>query len=116
MSQGGLNKSVSPTVDTVEDYVQAATAATAATKAYADAINGFASPILDAREANRQWEESIDSAAAALKENGKTLSDSTDKGPRERSGARRDDPCGDRQRWRDAGERREPGATPASHR
>ena len=80
MSQGGLNKSVSPTVDTVEDYVQAATAATAATKAYADAINGFASPILDAREANRQWEESIDSAAAALKENGKTLSDSTDKG------------------------------------
>ena len=80
IAQDGMIESTAPTVDTVEDYVQAATAATAATKAYADAIDGFASPILDAREANRQWEESIDSAAAALKENGKTLSDSTDKG------------------------------------
>ena len=71
MSQGGLNKSVSPTVVSVEEYVNAASAATDATKAYADAIKGFASPILDAREANRQWQESIAAATAAIEDNRK---------------------------------------------
>ncbi len=52
----------------------------AVTKAYADALKGFASPVLDAREANRKWQESIAEAEKALKSNGKTLTDSTDKG------------------------------------
>ncbi len=79
-SQDELNNSTKPTVLSVADYVRVASQATEATKAYADAINGFATPILGAREASRQWQESIDSATAALKDNGKTLNDGTEKG------------------------------------
>lgn len=80
IAQDGMRESTSPTVVAVEDYLKAATSATEATKAYADAIKGFASPVLDAREANRQWAESIASAEAAIKSNGKTLDDGTSKG------------------------------------
>ena len=80
IAQDGMRESTSPTVVAVEDYLKAATSATEATKAYADAVRGFASPILDAREANRQWAESIASAEAALKSNGQTLADGTEKG------------------------------------
>lgn len=80
VAQDGMRESTSPTVVAVEDYLKAATSATEATKAYADAIKGFASPILDAREANRQWAESVASAEAALKSNGRTLADGTEKG------------------------------------
>ena len=80
IAQDGMRESTSPTVVAVEDYLKAATSATEATKAYADAIKGFASPILDAREANRQWAESVASAEAALKSNGQTLADGTEKG------------------------------------
>lgn len=79
-AQEEMRQSTSPTVIAVEDYLDAATQATEATKAYADAIKGFASPVLDAREANRQWAESIASAEAAIKSNGKTLDDGTSKG------------------------------------
>ncbi len=80
IAQDGMRESTSPTVVAVEDYLKAATSATEATKAYADALKGFASPVLDAREANRKWQESIAEAEKALKSNGKTLTDSTDKG------------------------------------
>lgn len=71
IAQDGMHDAVSPTVVSVEEYVNAASAATDATKAYADAIKGFASPILDAREANRQWQESIAAATAAIEDNRK---------------------------------------------
>lgn len=80
IAQDGMRQSTAPTAATVEEYVQAASSATDATKAYADALAGFASPVLDAREANRQWAESIASAEAALKSNGQTLADGTEKG------------------------------------
>jgi len=64
IAQDGMRESTSPTVVAVEDYLKAATSATEATKAYADAVRGFASPILDAREANRQWAESMHPAFA----------------------------------------------------
>ncbi|MBK6556152.1 MAG: phage tail tape measure protein [Comamonadaceae bacterium] len=80
IAQDGMRESTSPTVVAVEDYLAAATSATEATKAYADALKGFASPVLDAREANRKWEESIASSEAALASNGKTLADGTEKG------------------------------------
>lgn len=39
-----------------------------------------AGKILDMRDANRAWQESVDAAQQALKDNGKTLDDNTEKG------------------------------------
>ena len=49
-------------------------------QAYADALKGFRVPRSRCSRANRKWQESIAEAEKALKSNGKTLTDSTDKG------------------------------------
>ena len=70
-ASGGAASATAEAVKSADDYVRATTAAKEATSAYADALRGFTSPILDAREANRQWQESIESAAQAIAENEK---------------------------------------------
>jgi TP901 family phage tail tape measure protein len=64
----------------VESYLDKMRGATEQTKAYADALKGIASPILDAREAARQWVESVEAAENALRKNGRTLNDNTEAG------------------------------------
>ena len=75
-AQDAMGGSTSATVKSVQDYVDRASQATEATKAYAEALAGFASPALDAREANRQWEESIDNASRAIEANVKAQENS----------------------------------------
>jgi TP901 family phage tail tape measure protein len=57
-----------------------AKAAADATKAWADELAGIANPLLDARSAARDFEQAIDDASAALKDNGKTLDITSEKG------------------------------------
>lgn len=71
---------VQTTSQAVGEYIERMKGATEQTKAYADALKGISSPILDAREAARQWAESVEAAEAALRSNGKTLDESTVKG------------------------------------
>lgn len=51
-------------------------------KGLKDAIDGFASVTLSARDAERAFQESVDAAAESLKENGNSLDISTEKGRR----------------------------------
>lgn len=66
--------------EAVAEYFKTATGATDSTNAYIAALRGISSPILDAREAERKWTESIAAAEKALKENGFTLDGQTQKG------------------------------------
>lgn len=66
--------------DATLNAARQAKAAAEATKLYAQELQGLSAPALDAREAARQWESAIDAAALALKENGRTLDITTDKG------------------------------------
>ena len=66
--------------ESVQAYLKGATSASDATNAFALALKGLASPVLDAREAARRWQEAIDGANAALEKNGVTLDITTEKG------------------------------------
>lgn len=65
-----------------ETYASAKAAREAAdgTATWAEELNQVNSPILDARDAARQFEQAVDDASGALKDNGKTLDINTDKG------------------------------------
>ncbi|MDN5930108.1 MAG: phage tail tape measure protein [Pseudonocardia sp.] len=71
---------VGPLAEGTSAAGQAAKDAAEAPGAWADELSQINSPILDARDAARQFEAAVDDASAALKENGNSLDINTKKG------------------------------------
>jgi TP901 family phage tail tape measure protein len=80
VSSDGVAGAAEDLSDATYESAKAARDAADGTKTWADELDAINSPILNARDAARQFEESVDDARAALKENGKTLDIHTAKG------------------------------------
>jgi hypothetical protein len=86
-SSDDASSSTSAASDALSNYASSLQSGTATAKDYTDALEEVvdaqkkaAGVALDARSANRAYQEALDDAAAALKKNGKTLDAHTEKG------------------------------------
>ena len=80
VSADGAGSAASDLSDQTYGAAQAARDAADGTATWAEELDQINSPILNARDAARQFEAAIDDASAALKENGKTLDITSEKG------------------------------------
>jgi TP901 family phage tail tape measure protein len=76
----GATSETDSLVVATEDSSDAMDSATSKAQDLADALKGLNQPTLDAREAARRYQEALDTASAAIAENGRTLDINTDAG------------------------------------
>jgi TP901 family phage tail tape measure protein len=80
-NQAGPAKDATAALSTAQDdAAQSAQDAAKANDALLQSLTAYANLVLGARDAARQYEQAVDAADAALKENGKTLDITTEKG------------------------------------
>lgn len=77
---GGAATAADDLAESTYTSAKAARDAADGTATWAEELDQINSPILDARDAARQFEQAVDDASGALKDNGKTLDIGTEKG------------------------------------
>jgi len=77
---GGAATAADELAESTYASAKAARDAADGTATWAEELDQINSPILDARDAARQFEQAVDDASGALKDNGKTLDIGTEKG------------------------------------